>query len=70
VAHCTPVYIIVNGRPPWCPRRGPAVIDKQLAAISQVEGEFNGDDARSQGIRQRLQKAKKYYVDLREQMRE
>ncbi len=71
VAHCTPVYVVVNGRPTWSAQRGPAVIDKQLAAIANIEEEFaKGTDARSQGVRERLHKARDYYARLRQKMQE
>ena len=69
VANTTPVYVVVNGRPTWDPRQGPRIIDKQLDAIAALESEFaKGDDARSLGIRERLQKARTFYAQLRDQM--
>lgn len=69
VANTTPVYVVVNGRPTWDPRKGPRIIEKQLAGIATIESEFaKGDDARSVGIRERLQKARAFYANLREQM--
>ena len=70
VAHTTPVYVVVNGQPTWNTRLGPGLIDKQLAAISKIESEFaKGDDARSAGVKERLQKAKSFYANLRDRMR-
>ncbi len=69
VAHCTPVYVVVDGRPTWCSQRGPAVIDRQLAAIDKIDQEFkDGTDARSRGIRERLNRAREYYAQLRRKM--
>jgi hypothetical protein len=69
LAHTTPVYVVVNGRPTWNARQGPKIIDKQLAAIAKIETEFvKGTDARSVGIRQRLDQAKRFYSELRQQM--
>jgi hypothetical protein len=69
VAHTTPVYVVVNAQPTWNPRQGPRIIDKQLAAMAKIESEVaKGDDARSTGIRERLQKAKAFYANLREKM--
>jgi hypothetical protein len=69
VANSTPVYVVVNGRPTWDPLKGPRIIEKQLAGIARIESEFaKGDDARSVGLRERLQKARAFYADLREQM--
>ena len=70
VAHTTPVYLVVNGQPTWNARRGPGLIDKQLAAMAKIESEFaKGDDARSAGVRDRIQKAKTFYGNLRDKMR-
>jgi hypothetical protein len=62
VAHTTPIYLVVNGQPTWNPRQGPRIIEKQLAAMAKIESEVaKGADARSAGIRERLQKAKAFY---------
>jgi hypothetical protein len=69
VAHTTPIYVVVNAQPTWNPRQGPRIIEKQLAGIAKIESEFaKGDDARSVGIRERVQKAKAFYANLRERM--
>ena len=69
VAHTTPIYVVVNAQPTWNPRQGPRIMDKQLAAIAKIESEVaKGDDARSAGIRERLQKAKAFYANLRDKM--
>jgi hypothetical protein len=69
VAHTTPVYVVVNAQPTWNPRQGPRIIEKQLAGIAKIESEVaKGDDGRSAGIRERLQKAKAFYASLREKM--
>ena len=63
VAHTTPIYVVVNAQPTWNPRQGPRIIEKQLAAMAKIESEVaKGDDARSAGIRERLQKAKAFYA--------
>jgi len=69
VAHTTPAYVVVDAQPTWNPGQGPGIIGKQLAAMAKIESEFaKGDDARSLGIRERLQKAKAFYIGLRERM--
>jgi hypothetical protein len=69
VAHTTPIYVVVNGQPTWNPRQGPRIIEKQLAGMAKIESEVaKGDDARSAGIRERLQKAKAFYATLRDNM--
>jgi len=50
------------------------IIEQQLAAIARIEHEIakgvaaKGEDARSVGVRERLQKARAFYADLREKM--
>ena len=71
LAHTSPVYLVVDGRPTWSAEKGPALIDKQLAAAARIEKEFAGkDDPRSRGIVERLEKAKRYYAALKERMME
>jgi hypothetical protein len=71
LAHSTPVYVIVDDQPTWCPKRGPLIIQNQLTEIAKIESEFTGKkDDRSKGILERLQKARDYYSDLRQRMNE
>jgi hypothetical protein len=70
VAHTTPVYIVVNRRPTWHERLAPGIIEKQLAAIANIEAEFaNRTDVRAKGISERLQHARTFYADLRERIK-
>lgn len=65
LAHTTPIYITVDGRPTWSSLRGPLVIQKQLDQMAVIEAEFaRGTDERSKGVIERLQKAKRFYADL------
>jgi hypothetical protein len=69
VAHTTPIFVVVNAQPTWNPRQGPGVIEQQLAAMAKIESEVaKGNDARSAGIRERLNKAKAFYASLQEKM--
>jgi len=71
VAHSTPVYVKVNNRPTWCPKRGPLVVQKQLVEIGKIECELAGrTDDTSVQIRQRLEQARKYYAGLSARMAE
>lgn len=64
-AHTTPIYVVVDGEPTWSREKGPGTVKKQLAAIARIEEEFSkGEDARSRGIRKRLEGAKTYYAKL------
>ena len=71
VAHTTPVYIIVDGRPAWSVERGPTVIGKQLEAIEEIAQEFDpATGERARGIHKRLDQARKYYAELLRKMKE
>ena len=60
---------VINGRPTWNARRGPGIIEKQLAAIAKIEAEFaHQDDARAKGLRERLERARSFYGDLGKNM--
>ena len=70
IAHTSPIYISVDGKPTWNPRRGPEIVERQLTSIDGIEREFAArSDARSRGIRQRLAAARKLYHRLRKEMR-
>lgn len=69
LAHTTPVYVIVNGGPTWCPKRGPIVINKMLKEMNVIDAEIAGDSTpRAKGVRERLAKARSFYDDLRRKM--
>jgi hypothetical protein len=68
VAHTTPVYVSVEGRPTWCPHRGPLVIEKQLKAMGDIGLEFPATDKNGQAIHERLENARLFYKDLRARM--
>jgi hypothetical protein len=64
VAHTTPVYIVVDGRPTWDKQKGPAIISKQLALIQKVEDEERTKTPIDQGILERLEKGRRFYKNL------
>ncbi len=69
-AHSTPVWVVIDERPTWSREHAPAVIAKQLAAIQRIDGEVRGrDDARSRGIAERLERARRFYADLGRKVR-
>jgi hypothetical protein len=69
VAHTSPVYVVLNDDPPWSPSRGPAIIDRQLEAISAIEEEFQENrTARGRGILKRLRAAREFYETLRKSL--
>lgn len=69
LAHSTPIYLVVDGQPTWNRHTGPAIIDRQLRSIAEIESEFaTGDDDRTVGIRVRLEQARAFYDTLRQKM--
>lgn len=71
LAHTSPVYVIVDGKPAWSSKRGPNVIQRQLKAIDEIAREFSDTQGlRAQGIMDRLTKARTYYTRLLKQMTE
>jgi hypothetical protein len=67
VAHTTPVYLVVNGRPTWNARLGPRIIEKQRSAIAKIvlemESSRNPHPLKTEILR-RLANANTFYADL------
>jgi hypothetical protein len=71
LAHSSPVYIIVGGRPHWSAKHGPAIIEKQISAIDERKETFlKLGTERAKKILARMDRARAYYTDLREKMTE
>lgn len=71
VAHTTPVYLIVDGRPHWNRVSGPRIIQNQLAAIDTIDAETDPEAGpRERGIQERLDAARAYYANLLTAMQE
>ncbi len=71
LAHTTPVYVVVNERPTWCPEQGPSIIHRQLTAIQSIADEFDpSKGTRETGIHHRLDEARRYYHNLLERMKQ
>jgi len=70
IAHTSPFYLIVDGRPFWHPTRGPAVMKKQLDVIAKIRAEIDKgtNDERAKGVRARLDKARRFYDELAAEM--
>lgn len=64
VAHTTPVYFIVNCQPTWDSRKAPAIIQKQLTAIANIEKEEKSKGKVDAGILSRLSAAETFYINL------
>ena len=68
VAHTTPVYAIVDGRPTWDVKKGPEIINTQLNGIRKIEQEENEKANPDKGILSRLQAAREFYNNLLSEM--
>ncbi len=68
VAHTTPVYYILDGKPTWDERKAAAIIEKQLLSISAIEKETKDSEAIDQGILDRLDMARDFYKGILQQI--
>ncbi|MCK5370548.1 MAG: CehA/McbA family metallohydrolase [Cyclobacteriaceae bacterium] len=68
VAHTTPVYYILDGKPTWDARKAPAIIEKQMDAIGLIEEETLNKENVDQGILDRLDMAKDVYRSILQQI--
>lgn len=70
VAHSSPVYVVVDGRPTWSRGRGPALVDYQLRLIENTRKAYSNipGDTRGRGMHERLDRARDYYRRLRASM--
>ncbi len=68
IAHTSPIYFIVDGKPTWNPEKAPAIIDKQLSAIQIIDDEIMAAVELDQGILDRLNNARKFYSAMLEAM--
>jgi len=68
VAHTTPVYVIVDGKPTWDVKKGPEIINTQLNGIKKIEQEENEKVNPDQGILERLHNARQFYNNLLSEM--
>ena len=68
VAHTSPIYLIVDGRPTWDVKKGPDVIHKQMQAMQKVEEEEKAKPTIDQNILKQISKAREFYNKLLEEM--
>lgn len=68
VAHTTPVYFVVDGKPTYDVVKGPAIIEKQLEAIKNIRAEETAMATPDPGILERLDKAVVFYQQLLKEM--
>jgi hypothetical protein len=64
VAHTTPVYYIVDGKPTWDAKKTPGIIDKQFEAIRAIEEETKSKETIDQDVLDRLEMAKNFYREI------
>ena len=69
VAHTTPVYFVVDGKPTWNLEKAPGIIEKQLGLIQIIEEETKTKEEIDNGILDRLEKAKAFYNYILEESR-
>ena len=68
VAHTTPVYMIVGGRPTWAVNKGPDIIRKQMEAILKMEDEEKAKKTIDEGLIKRMNIAREFYRSLLSQI--
>jgi hypothetical protein len=70
IAHSSPIYVVVDGMPTWSPTEGPQAVEKQLAAIQEIQAEYRLNEAADHrdDILKRLDMATAYYKDLQKRM--
>ncbi len=64
VAHTTPIYFIVDGKPTWDAIKAPEIIRKQMALLNVIESEEKNRKHVDEGILNRLETAKKFYLEF------
>ncbi|MBC7921620.1 MAG: CehA/McbA family metallohydrolase, partial [Ferruginibacter sp.] len=68
VAHTTPVYLVVDGKPTYDRAKAPLLIQKQREAIALIRTEERAKPTVDRGILERLEKAEKFYEKLRSEI--
>ena len=68
VAHTTPVYFVVDGKPTYDTKKGPSIIQTQLDAIKTIRTEETSAKVVDNGVLERLDKATAFYLQLLKEM--
>jgi len=68
VAHTTPVYVVVDGRPTYDLQKGPAIIRQQLNLLQKVEEEEKIKPSVRGAVLERIVKAREFYQRLLTEM--
>ena len=61
IAHTSPIYFIVDGKPTWNLDKAPAIIDKQMALIQVIDDEEHAKDVPDKEVLDRLDNARAFY---------
>jgi hypothetical protein len=69
VAHTTPVYVVVDGKPTYDPEKAPSIIQKQVASIQDLMKEELKKVPVDQGIIERYNAAISFYKMLQTQIK-
>jgi len=65
MAHTSPVYLTIDGEPTWSKKHAPAVIRRQIDALTALRKEFaDAKSVREKGILERIDNALAFYEDL------
>jgi hypothetical protein len=64
VAHTTPVYFMVDGKPTFDKNKAPAIIQKQVDAIQKLKDEENAKQNADKGLIGRYVNAIQFYTRL------
>jgi hypothetical protein len=70
VAHSSPVYLIVGGEPSYHPGKGPAIVDRHLDSLGELQREVAAwrDHPNQEELLVRLARAADYYRALKERI--
>ncbi|MGN6436614.1 MAG: CehA/McbA family metallohydrolase [Agriterribacter sp.] len=69
VAHTTPVYFVVDGKPTYSVEKAPGIIQKQLEELKRIRKERDIQHIMNEGIEERMKKAEAFYNDLLNEVR-
>jgi len=77
IAHSTPVYIIVDGKPSWDKEKASKLIQTQLDIIAGIGDEIEQENEEhghyqknDESVLERIQNAKEFYLNLLKEIRE
>ena len=70
VAHTSPFYFQVDDQPTWSKSKAPGIIQKQLVALDNIEGDEKNRNVVDDGILKRINDARIFYTNLLQGIRE